>query len=360
MVPPELLAVLPGGPPGTMVPAPEMDAETLRALYKGMLRVRVLDQRMLGLQRQGRIGFYGTATGEEAAVIGTAAAFRPDDWIFPALRQGGAMLWRGMPIREVVAQAIGNSADRLKGRQMPCHMSSKDIHVVAWSSVIATQLPHAVGCAVAMRLGKTDRVTAAYMGDGATSEHDFHVACNFAGVWKAPVVFLCQNNQWAISVSSAVQTAAESFAVKAVAYGFPGVRVDGNDVLAVFRATREAVARARRGEGPTLIECVTYRIGGHSSSDDPTKYRPPGEVEIWQQRDPIARFRRHLEGRKLWDQDLEDATRAAFEEEIRQAVLANEQVPPPALDTVFDDVYATLPAHLQRQREQLRQERDKA
>ena len=356
----ELVSVIPGGPPSTTVAPPEIDAALRRRLYLGMLKVRILDDRMMALQRQGRIGFYGLSKGEEAAVVGSGAAFGPDDWIFPALRQGGAMMWRGMPVREIVAQGIGNAEDRAKGRQMPCHMSSRALNVVSWSSCIASQLPHAAGCAHAMKLRGATTVVAGYMGDGATSEGDFHVALNFAGVFRVPCVFICQNNQWAISVPGSLQTASESYAVKAEAYGFPGVLVDGNDVLAVYRATREAVDRARRGEGPTLVEALTYRLGGHSSSDDPTKYREAGQVTEWERRDPLARYRAWLEARGEWGQDDEDAARAAFEAEIRDAVIANERVPAVALATLFDDVYAALPPHLQRQRSELLAERDRA
>jgi pyruvate dehydrogenase E1 component alpha subunit/2-oxoisovalerate dehydrogenase E1 component alpha subunit len=360
MSPTELLSVIPGGPPSTQVDAPDIDRELLRKLYVGMLRVRVLDERMLALQRQGRIGFYGTARGEEAAVIGSAAAFRNEDWFVPALRQGGGMMWRGMTVEEVIAQGIGNSKDRLKGRQMPCHMAAREFNVVSWSSVIATQIVHAAGIARAMQLRNADTVVAGYMGDGATSENDFHTGLNFAGVWKAPVVFICQNNQWAISVAGSKQTASESYAVKAKAYGMPGVLVDGNDVLAVYQATKEAAERARNGGGPTLVEALTYRLGGHSSSDDPTRYRDAGEVEQWQRRDPIARFRAWLEERGHWSQDDEDSTHAAFEAEIREAIQANERTPPPPIATLFDDVYAEFPAHLIAQRAEMLSLRDKA
>src|SRR5262245_9601584 len=228
--------------------------EDLIRIYSEMLRLRILDQRMLTLQRQGRIGFYGTATGEEAAVIGSAFALRADDWIFPALRQGGAALLRGYPLVEYISQCMGNSMDATKGRQMPSHYCYRPANFVSWSSCIGTQIPHAVGAAWAMKIEKKDSIAVAYMGDGATSEGDFHVAMNFAGVFKIPVVFFCQNNQWSISVNIKQQTASESIAIKAVAYGFEGVRVDGNDVLAVYQATKEAVDNARQGKGPSLIE----------------------------------------------------------------------------------------------------------
>src|SRR5437667_8739060 len=270
--PPSTLQVL--DPEGRATgPAPDVPDADLVRLFRHMLMMRVLDQRMLSLQRQGRIGFYGTATGQEAAVTGSAYALRPTDWVFPALREMGVSLWRGTTIREIVCQLIGNRGDVLIGRQMPCHFSDRKVLTVAWSSVIGTQLPQAMGAAWAARILKHDTVCMGYLGDGASSSSDFHAAANFAGVYRLPVVFFCQNNQWAISVPLAQQTASSSIAIKAVAYGFPGVRVDGNDLFAVIAATREAVERARRGEGPTLVEALTFRMGGHSSSDDPTRYR---------------------------------------------------------------------------------------
>src|SRR5437773_4367184 len=292
--PPSTLQVLDieGKARGTV---PESPPEDLIRLFRHMLRMRVLDQRMLSLQRQGGIGFYGTATGQEAAVTGSAYALRPTDWVFHALREMGVSLWRGTTVREIVCQLIGNQGDVLIGRQMPCHFSDRKVLTVAWSSVIGTQLPQAMGAAWAARILKHDTVCMGYLGDGASSSSDFHAAANFAGVFRVPVVFFCQNNQWAISVPLSQQTASESIAIKSKAYGFPGVRVDGNDLLAVIAATREAVARARRGEGPTLIEAVTFRMGGHSSSDDPTRYREAELVGVWERRDPLARLRVWLE-----------------------------------------------------------------
>ncbi len=335
---------------------PDLSADDLVRMYRHMAFLRTLDVRMLSLQRAGRIGFYGTATGEEAAVIGSAMALEPQDWVFPALRQGGVAVLRGYSLSLLVAQNMGNSRDILKGRQMPCHYSDRSVNQVSWSSVIATQIPHAVGAAYAARYRGDKVVCIAYMGDGATSESDFHVACNFAGVWKVPVVLFCQNNQWAISVPFRLQTASDGVAVKAEAYGMPGVRVDGNDILAVFRATKEAVDRARRGEGPTLIEAVTYRLGGHSSSDDPTRYREGPEVDEAVKRDPIVRFRRYLEERGLWSVAQEEAAQLEFNEQIGKAIAEAEQGGPPPIGTLFDDVYASLPAPLREQREQLKRE----
>src|SRR6185436_18251138 len=253
---------LDGKPIGKVPEVP--DADQL-AMLRHMLKLRALDQRMLSLQRQGRIGFYGTAMGQEAAITGSAYVWRPEDWVFPALRELGVSMWRGTTVQEVVCQLIGNSGDVLIGRQMPMHFSDRKVRTVAWSSVIGTQLPQAMGAAYAAKLLKHDTVCVGYIGDGGTSTGDFHAALNFAAVWKVPAVFFCQNNQWAISVPLAAQTVSSSIAIKAVAYGMPGVRVDGNDLLAVIAAQREAVDRARSGGGPTLIESVTFRMGGHSS-----------------------------------------------------------------------------------------------
>jgi pyruvate dehydrogenase E1 component alpha subunit len=324
------------------------DADLVR-MFRHMLGMRVLDQRMLSLQRQGRIGFYGTATGQEAAVTGSAYALREADWVFPALRELGVSLWRGTTTKEIVCQLIGNSGDVLIGRQMPCHFSDRRVRTVAWSSVIGTQLVHAMGAAWAAKLKKTDEVMMGYMGDGASSSADFHAAANFAGVYRLPVVFFCQNNQWAISVPLEQQTASTSIAVKAVAYGFPGVRVDGNDLFAVVAATREAVERARAGGGPTLVEAVTFRMGGHSSSDDPTRYRDAGLVATWERRDPVARLRVHLQSRGLATGADEEAWAAEQNEEISNAIREAESLPPPAIETLFTDVYKEMPRHIAEQ-----------
>lgn len=337
-------------------PAPSLAGEDLAHLLEAMIRIRVLDQRMLMAQRQGRIAFYGTATGQEGAVIGSAAALAPEDWIFPGLREQGALLLRGYTIREYLLHLTGRAGDTLRGRQMPCHPSERRFRFVSMSSCIGTQIPHATGAALAAKHRGDGTVVAAYFGDGATSEPDFHTGLNFAGVWKVPCVFVCQNNQWAISVPFARQTASDGIAVKAEAYGMEGYRVDGNDVLAVHEAMRLGVERARRGEGPSLLECVTYRIGAHSSSDDWTRYRPEDEVRRWLEKDPIERMRRYLESRGLWDEDHGRALEERITREIQAALQEVESLPPPDTDTLFEDVYATPPPHLAAQRERLREE----
>jgi pyruvate dehydrogenase E1 component alpha subunit/2-oxoisovalerate dehydrogenase E1 component alpha subunit len=337
-------------PAGTIVgDAPQIPDEDLRQMLRHILKMRVLDQRMLSLQRQGRIGFYGTATGQEAAITGSAYPLKESDWVFPALREMGVSLWRGTTLQEIVCQLIGNSGDVLLGRQMPCHFSDRKVNSVAWSSVIGTQLVHAMGAAWAAQIQKKDTVCVGYMGDGASSSADFHAAANFAGVFKLPLVLFCQNNQWAISVPLSRQTASDGIAVKAAAYGFPGVRVDGNDLFAVIAAMRQAVDRARKGEGPTLIEAVTFRMGGHSSSDDPTRYRDANLVAEWERRDPYNRLRAHLEQRGLVDAAQIEAWTAEIGDEISKAIQAAEALPAPSIETMFTDVYKNMPSHIEEQ-----------
>lgn len=348
----DLLQVL--RPDGSLAgPPPDLPPGQLLTLHRYMSLSRRLDTRMLSLQRQGRIGFYGSAAGEEAAVVGSALALESQDWVLPALRQGLAALLRGMPLDRYVAQVVGNSLDVQRGRQMPCHYSWRPAHFVAWSSCIGTQLPHAVGVAYGAKYRRQPIVVLAYLGDGATSEPDFHASLNFAGVWKVPVAFLCQNNQWAISVPVSLQTASESMAAKAVAYGLPGIRVDGNDVLAVYGATAEAVSRARAGEGPTLIEALTYRMGAHSSSDDPKRYRKEEETAAWARRDPIERFRAYLESRGLWDRAKEEALVAELDCMIQEAVVKVEAAPPTPVETMLQDVYAESSPYLRWELEEL-------
>jgi pyruvate dehydrogenase E1 component alpha subunit/2-oxoisovalerate dehydrogenase E1 component alpha subunit len=325
---------------------PSLDEDELLRIYRAMAATRRVDERCMKLQRQGRIGFYGASTGEEAAAVGSAAALDEEDWVFPALRQGGVMLYRGWSLERWFHHLFGNEEAAEKGRSMPCHFSDRDVNQVSWSSCMATQLPHAVGMAYAADYQGDDTVAAAYLGDGATSEGDFHTAMNFAGVWDAPVVFICNNNHWAISVPSEKQTASETFAQKAEAYGFEGHRVDGNDVLAMYEATREAVEKARRGEGPTMIEAVTYRIRGHSTSDDPSRYREEEEVEDWRRKDPLHRYQKYLVMQDVAAPDDFEAIHEEIEAEIEEALAAAEEGSPPDLESTVEDVYDEVPPHL--------------
>ncbi len=329
------------------------EATVLRA-YREMKRLRLLDARMILLQRQGRVGFYGAAQGQEAVPIATGLAVAPGDWVFPALREQSVMLVRGFPLRAFVAQVFGNAGDLLKGRQMPSHPSGRSVHQVSWSSCIGPQIPQAVGAAWAMRARKTGAVAIGFLGDGATSQGDFHAAMNFAGVWKVPCVLVCQNNHWSISVPAEKQTASRTFAVKARAYGLPGVRIDGNDVLAVSSAMQAALERARSGGGATFIEAVTYRMGPHSTSDDPSRYRSQAEVDSWGAKDPMLRLRKHLVHLGLVSDTLDAELDAELTAEIAAAISEVEAMPAPARESLVDDVYAEMPWHLLEQLESLK------
>jgi len=319
---------------------PKLAGEDLRALYRAMVLGRRLDERMVRLQRQGRIGTFAPTKGQEASQMGSAFTLRRIDWMVPSFRETAAMIWRGWPIEKLLLFFAGH----LEGGQ-----PALDQHDLPITIPVATQLPHAVGLAYAAQYRGDDVVVMAYFGDGATSEGDFHEALNFAGVWHVPVVFVCQNNQWAISVPLKKQTHSRTIAQKALAYGLPGIQVDGNDVLAVYAAAREAVDRARAGDGPTLIECVTYRLGVHTTADDPTKYRTDEEVAMWEQKDPLTRFRAYLEKRNLLEANVEQR----IDEEIAEAVRRFESAPPADPLTMFDHVYAELPPDLKAQRAEM-------
>lgn len=324
--------------------------ELLVRMYRGMLLIRTLDERLLTMQRQGRIGFYGEARGQEAAIVGTAAALGEHDYIVPALREAGAAIYRGLPLRAYISQLFGNANDVCKGRQMPCHPGTRAARYVTMSSCIGTQLPHATGMALAAKLQGHDAVIAGYMGDGATSEGDFHVALNFAGVFKAPVVFVCQNNQWAISTPVSVQTASPTLAHKALGYGIPALRVDGNDFLACHAAMRQAVAHARAGKGPVFIEALTYRVSAHSSSDDPSRYRDESVTATWRtERDPLLRARRFMIDSGTLGEAEERELAEALDAEVRAAIAAEESAGPPPLDTLVEDVFAKVPPALSEQ-----------
>ena len=333
--------------------APEISDLDCQSLYRGLLQVRIVDDRMMKLQRQGRLGFYMLSWGEEATHFGGAFPLRGTDWIFPSYREPGAAFWRGYSLTDYVNQLFGNVSDPIKGRQMPVHHSAKWINYVSISSPVGTQIPQATGMAMAAKISKKDDVALVYFGEGTTSTGEFHVGLNFAGVWKAPVIFLCRNNGWAISTSTAKQTAAPSYAAKGIGYGITSIRVDGNDLLAMISVVGDAAARARRGEGPTLIEAVTYRLGGHSSSDDPSVYRDPAEPKEWQAKDPLERWRRYLEGRGLWTQAMHDQYAKEITDELMAALAASEKLGPPALETMFDDVYGELTPQLEEQKAHL-------
>jgi pyruvate dehydrogenase E1 component alpha subunit len=349
------------GSPVSLDPALEngtgVSDETALRMWRTMARVRVIDERMLALQRQGRIGFYGAATGQEAGVVASCEALQLRDWIHPALREGGMALHRGYPLRTWLNHCFGNIDDPTVGRQMPCHYGSRELNYVTLSSVMTTQFPQAVGTAYAMAMQHEapDRpICFAAIGDGATSEGDFHVAMNFAGVMKPrglglPLLMFCQNNQWAISTPFEKQCAAPSLAIKALGYGMIGVRVDGNDALAVYRVTCDAAERVRAGGPPVFIETMTYRVGAHTTSDDPSRYRDETVTEQWKKLDPIARLRAYLGGRGVLTDEQVDAWLQQCDQEIRGLLVEVEKRPAPPLKTMFTDVFADMPPHLQRQ-----------
>lgn len=321
---------------------PSIPADDLKRLYRVMLTGRMLDRRMYQLQQQGRIGTFPGVTGQEAA-LGCTYALEARDWLVPAFRESPCLIWRGVPLKNFLLYYMGME----EGNRFP-----DGTNILPVAITIGTQTLHATGLAWGAKLRDDDIVALCYFGDGATSEGDFHEACNIAGVFQAPVVFVCMNNQFAISVPRTHQSTAKTLAQKAIGFGISGLQVDGNDILATYAAAKEAVDRARKGEGPTLIECLTYRMGPHTTADDPRRYRTEAEVSAWQKRDPMARFRTYLEGKKLWtaqwQADLESAIQEEIETAVREAEEERAEVNPLAM---FDHVYAELTPELRAQRE---------
>jgi pyruvate dehydrogenase E1 component alpha subunit len=331
---------------------PPVPDEDLVRIFDCMLLVRVMDDRMMKIQRQGRLGFYMQSLGEEACHF-AVYPLRNTDWAFPSYREQGSWFWAGYTVENYIDQLLGNERDPVKGRQMPVHHSASWLNYVSISSPVGTQIPQAVGTAMGMKISKTDSVAMTFFGEGTSSTGEFHVGMNFAGVMKAPVVFVCRNNGYAISVPIEKQTAAKTFASKAVGYGMPGVRVDGNDILAVLAVSIEAVERARAGEGPTMIEAITYRREGHSSSDDPSVYRDPGEPVPWHKKDPVNRLRGYLRQRDIWSEQHERQIIEKHNEAIASALARAEHLGIPPVDSLFDDVYEQQPWHLREQRDYL-------
>ena len=326
---------------GTM---PALGPEQLRDMYRTMVIARTFDQRALNLQRQGRIGTFAPAAGQEAAQVGAVFAMRQDEWLFPTYRSHPAMLAHGVPLERLflypMAHALGG-------------VPPEGVNVYSVAISIAAHLPHAAGVAWASRIKREGKGFVVLFGDGATSEGDFHEAMNFAGVFKAPLVFFCENNGWAISVPREQQTAAETIAQKAVAYGFPGEVVDGNDVLAVYQATSEALERARSGAGPALIEAQTYRLGPHTTADDPTRYRDKSTLTEMERLDPILRLRLLLEARDEWSEKDETALREEAQQAVRDAYERALAEPPIGLAELTRYVYAEVPAYLAAQEEEM-------
>ncbi|MCI4369230.1 MAG: thiamine pyrophosphate-dependent enzyme [Thermoplasmata archaeon] len=318
---------------------PEWPTLLTRGL-RWMLLGRALDSRMLALQRQGRIGFYGPATGQEAVSVGAALAVEPDDWVFPGLREQLLALARGHPLPTYVHHLFADRDDPTLGRQMPCHPSARDVNYVSMSSVIGTQISQAVGAAYAFKLKRSKAVALAFFGDGATSANDFHAGLNFAGVFSLPVVFACTNNQWAISVPVARQSHVMHLSDKAKAYGMPGRTVDGTDIVEVYRAFRDAIALARSGGGPTMIEFVLYRMTPHSSSDDPTRYQPADFLARGRAHDPVARLDALLNATGAIQPDARSALANDADRSVRAAIELAERAGPPPPESLMTDVFA--------------------
>lgn len=319
----------------------------LKKMYEAMVLTRVFDDKAVALQRQGRLGTYASMRGQEACQIGSTMVMDKEDWVFPAFRENGIFMMRGMPLDLLFAFWAGDE----RGMAIP-----KGVNMFPVAITVGAHLPHAVGAAMAFKMQKKKTASLVYFGDGATSEGDFHESMNFAGVFKAPCVFICQNNQWAISVPVKEQTASETIAQKAIAYGFPGVQVDGNDVFAVYQATKEALERAKAGKGPTLIECYTYRISDHTTSDDAKKYRPEKEVQEWIKRDPIDRLKKYMQKKRIFSDKYEKEVLAKSTKMVEDAVKKAEAMKPIAKEEIFNYMYAELTADLKEQQAGLAEE----
>ena len=320
---------------------PSFSETELWRMYESMVLARTFDERAISLQREGRLGTYPPNAGQEAAQVGSALAVSHADWIFPSFREMGVHLTLGYPAARLFQYWSGDE----RGQRAP-----EGLNIFPCCVAVASQIPQAVGAAMAARYRRDPVAVVVYFGDGATSKGDFHEALNLAGVLRLPVVFICQNNQWAISVPLSAQTAARSLAQKAIAYGFEGVQVDGNDPFAVYRASRLALDRARAGAGPTFIECLTYRMADHTTADDAGRYRPAEEVERWRGRDPIARLERFLADRGLWRPEQGGEVKARATGIIDDAVREMEAMAPPESHELFDCTQATLSPRQARQR----------
>jgi 2-oxoisovalerate dehydrogenase E1 component alpha subunit len=338
---------------------PRLDPDTLRKMLRDMKTVRTFDDRMYRAQRQGKTSFYMKCTGEEAIAVAAATAMNADDMHFPTYRQQGLLVSRGYPLKDMMCQIYSNRGDKLQGRQLPIMYSDRAHGFFSISGNLGTQYPQAVGWAMASAIKGDSRIAMGWIGDGATAEGDFHSALTFAAVYQAPCILAVVNNQWAISSFSGIAGAEQAtFASRAVGYGIAGLRVDGNDALAVYAATRWAADRARSNKGPTLIEYFTYRAEGHSTSDDPTGYRPAGEAQAWPLGDPIARLKAHLVALGEWDDERDAALDKELDAEVRAAQKEAEKLgilPQQGFEDIpsmFEDVFAEVPWHIAEQREE--------
>jgi pyruvate dehydrogenase E1 component alpha subunit len=326
---------------------PPLSEKELLDFYTWMVLIRAFDEKALNLQREGRLGTYASVRGQEAVQVGSGLALNETDWFFPAFREPGISMVRGLPMKMIYQYWSGDE----RGSEIP-----ESINDFPISIPVGTHIPHAVGAAWGAKQRKDPVAVLVSFGDGATSKGDFHEGLNFAGVFQLPVVFLCQNNQWAISVPRSRQTASATLAQKAIAYGFDGIQVDGNDVFAVYQSVSEGLGRARSGRGPVLIECLTYRMGDHTTADDASRYRSPEEVKRWERRDPLARLRNYLERKSLWGSAMEEKVLQEAQEKVSMAVREFEATPPVDPLDFFRFVYAKPTANLLAQMERFQQE----
>jgi 2-oxoisovalerate dehydrogenase E1 component subunit alpha len=335
----------PDGSVQRRLPSFVSDTNLLLSLYRGMVLTRTFDLKAVSLQRTGRLGTFAVSLGQEAVSVGIASAMRDEDVILPSYRDNGALLWRGMKMEEILLFWGGDERGNL---------SSNPAHDFPYCIPVGSQAPHAAGVACAFKFRKESRVAVCLFGDGATSKGDVWEAMNFAGVWKLPVVFVANNNQWAISVPLRLQTASETLAQKAIAAGFSGEQVDGNDVIAVRAAAEDAIEHARTGKGPVFIEAVTYRLSDHTTADDSARYRPPEEVQARWKEEPIARLRAYLVSQKAWGKTEEEQLAAECQQRVEAAVECYLAVGPRAPETMFDHLYAELPKAYVAQRDELK------
>lgn len=349
-----MLAIL--DPDGNVYPgatAPDMEQALAEKIYHTMVYTRLLDERMVAAQRQGRISFYLASTGEEAAAVASAAALSEHDMIMSQYREQGALAFRGYTTDQFMNQMFSNRLDPNKGRQMPIHYGDKALNFMTISSPLGTQIPQAAGYAYGQKLAGNDTVTICYFGEGAASEGDFHAGVNMAAVLNCPVIFFCRNNGYAISTPAAEQFAGDGIASRGIGYGVKTIRVDGNDPLAVYSATKQARAMALETNQPVLIEAMTYRLAAHSTSDDPSGYRSKNEEDKWRLKDPLLRFKQWLLNQGWLDEAATEQFMQQTRSDILAALKASEQVPVNPLADIVEDVYAEVPWHLKEQRDAL-------
>ncbi|WP_417543791.1 thiamine pyrophosphate-dependent dehydrogenase E1 component subunit alpha [Marinobacter sp.] len=334
--------------------APDIDKEKALRIYHAMVTTRVLDERMLGAQRQGRLSFYMQCTGEEAAIIGSTAALDDADMIMAQYREQGSLAYRGFSIDEFMNQLFGNELDYGKGRQMPVHYGSSKLNYMTISSPLATQIPQATGYAYGQKMAGDGHCTIVYFGEGAASEGDFHAGLNMATVHRVPAIFFCRNNGYAISTPAVEQFAADGIAPRGFGYKMDTIRVDGNDLLAVYQATEAARKLAVEENRPVLIEAMTYRLAAHSSSDDPSGYRSKDEEAVWREKDPILRMQNWLTKKKWWSDAEEKELQERLRREVLETMKRAQKLPPPPLETLITDVYDEVPPLLNAQFEKLK------